>query len=634
VIHVLEIIIGKLAIINFIILKAVSMQITILNYSMKLKKKPFKLFVSTMLVALWGSVALATTIIPFPNLGEMAKASDAVVVARATSNFEVRSGTVTRFRTSFTVVETIKGTLAKDANFELQAWKMKDGDFQRIIWGDPEYVEGSVYLLFLSQRSVEPFWQPQMLSYGIFEREAIDGESYFVPSKESLGLEVKARPDGIVPEPMAVYATKPLINKLREIVNEGEEWDKSDVIASDEINDRVYLEKAPPAHCTYINIGGNNARYTGFPADDIILNSEDDGDSSFTPPSAVHVQVSNAVSDLETSYGGIDYNYSGTKNYVPTCEGGSAGEGNFLSVVGVREGLVIFNDPCDEIDDLVGCSGTLAVGGLYASGTHDYDGLTWASGYNTYVIVNDSIGPNFCISANDYKIMLIHELSHGLGIGHIASGAGAANMNPSCCNTIQPLDVQCLDYTYAPLLPVELIDFTAQKESLSVALQWQTASEKNNDHFLLQRSVEGRAFETVGKIPGAGNSQNLKDYHFIDQEPGDGLNYYRLKQVDFDGHFEYSEVRSVRFDFVGEQISVYPNPLDGELINVRFSSPAEWEFDVELMDVNGTLLAQQKQFLEKGVNKLQFSLSAHPSGVYWLRFNYGPNTHTERIVKL
>lgn len=614
------------------------MQLSTYYFSVMIEKNPFKLFVFMMFLTLWGRLAFATTIIPFPNLGEMAKASDAVVVARATSNFELNSGFVTQYRTSFVVVENIKGALEEAANFELQAWKTKDGDLQTVVWGDPEYLEGSVYLLFLSQKGAEPYWQPQMLAYGIFERVSINGESVFVPSKQSYEMEIKARPDGVVPEPMAVYASKPLITKLRGIVNNQVDWEKATVLASDEANEYFQNEKAIPIGCTYLVISGNNSRYTDLLADDIVLYSEDDGDSTFTPPSAVNAQVISASADMEASYSYINWTYSGTLNYVPTCEEGRAQRGNFLSVVGAREGLVVYNDPCDQIPDLMGCSGVLAVGGLYAGGTHTFDGLTWSTGYNSYVIVNNDIGPSSgCLNATEYKLMLTHELSHGLGIGHIEDEPpldSIANMNPSCCNTIQTLDVQCLDYTYGPLLPVELTLFTAQKQTEAVTLQWQTASEKNNDYFLLERSVEGRTFETVGKIPGAGNSQSVKDYQFIDQEPGAGQNYYRLKQVDFDGHFEYSEVRSVRFDFVGEQISVFPNPLDGDLINVRFSSPAEWEFDVELMDVNGTLLVQQKQFLEKGVNKLQLSMNAYPAGVYWLRLNYGPNTYAERIVKL
>lgn len=624
------------------------MQITIHNCSMKLKKKPFKLFVSTMLVALWGSMTFATTIIPFPNLGEMAKASDAVVVAKAIRNFEKEMNGWIRFRTQFEIKDKISGEI--EAYFEVQNMHLKNELMERRVDGDVTFKEGETYLLFLHQSNYG-YWQTKMLSYALFVEREKDGQQLLVPVSEGLNYFQYSRPDGQKIEPLKVYDRNGFCSHLKEVLAGSSVWNQ-ELVATPFPNSNFNSGefRSPPTHCRYLNDPEPPAfrgsppwpRWQGFESNTPLpVYYHSGGDSGCG--SAIG-KVQGSIANLNANYIHINLTDGGTHSYVPSdCSEGAAGS-EFTDWVAANLGtsraiLVQFNDPCNEIPNLSGCSGVLAFGGTWWSGsTHTHDGIQWNNAGYGFVVTNNDFGTCFCNSGTNYDIVIDHEMTHALCAGHIdplvANSGGVANMNPSCCNTIQTLDVQCLDYTYGPLLPVELIDFTAQKESLSVALQWQTASEKNNDHFLLQRSVEGRAFETVGKIPGAGNSQNLKDYHFIDQEPGDGLNYYRLKQVDFDGHFEYSEVRSVRFDFVGEQISVYPNPLDGELINVRFTSPAEWEFDVELMDVNGTLLFQQKQFLEKGVNKLQFSLSEHPSGVYWLRFNYGPNTHTERIVKL
>ena len=184
-------------------------------------------------------------------------------------------------------------------------------------------------------------------------------------------------------------------------------------------------------------------------------------------------------------------------------------------------------------------------------------------------------------------------------------------------------------------LPVELLSFNVRKNTSSVELNWRTATEINNDYFTLERSSDGRSFTELGTVTGAGNSQKEIDYSFTDYAPTTGTNYYRLKQVDFDGSYTFSDVRSVEFDLDKEQILIYPNPLKGSLLNVSFfaSSDLDTEVNVEVIDVKGTLLLQQQSFMEKGTHTLQYSLAEYPAGVYWLRFNWGANTHVEKVVK-
>ncbi|HFA48587.1 MAG TPA: T9SS type A sorting domain-containing protein [Bacteroidetes bacterium] len=591
-------------------------------------KKTFHWFASAAILVMMQQLPFATTIIPFPNLGEMAMASDAVVVARAIGNYELQKGNATKFRTRFEITGAVKGSFVRGEPFELQAWHERVGDMEQAIWGDPEFAEGRKYLLFLARTGSDPFWQPMMLAYGIFEEENINGETLFVPSKESREIEAFPRPDGVVPEPMAVYRASELLGYLSDFIEGGgTSWEGKNAMA--ENSDAFLEERAAPAHCTFLT-STNPFRYNVFPGSSISIYSEDNGDTGYSPPSIVHGLVSSAVTTMGTEYAGINVIYGGTRNHTPDCAGGTAQGGNFCTGTGFLEGLVMYDDPCSQITDLSGCSGTLAVGGLYSSGTHTYDGITWNTGYKIYVIVNNG---SSCLSTADYTTMLIHELTHGLGIGHIA-GTGTANMNPSCCTSIQALDRECLDYTYAPALPVELIDFTAQKKSRSVNINWSTASEMNNDYFLLERSAGGRAFERLAKLPGAGNSQEIQAYNYLDQEPRAGYNYYRLKQVDFDGKYEYSDTRSVYFEINEEEVSVYPNPLDEAFLNVVFSSSSERDLDLELIDVEGKRLFHKKYFLEKGVNRMQLSTGELPSGIYWLRFNYGTNLGLERVVKL
>ncbi|HSV88616.1 MAG TPA: T9SS type A sorting domain-containing protein [Bacteroidales bacterium] len=123
-------------------------------------------------------------------------------------------------------------------------------------------------------------------------------------------------------------------------------------------------------------------------------------------------------------------------------------------------------------------------------------------------------------------------------------------------------------------LPIELVSFKARVENNTVVLEWVTASEINNNFFTLERSLDGRNFEVIGyvdsKAPGGNSNQTLRYFH-IDRNPPEGILYYRLKQTDYDGAFEYSDIISVQYSSVFAtrlQMVLYPNPSDGTGIQV------------------------------------------------------------------
>ncbi len=110
------------------------------------------------------------------------------------------------------------------------------------------------------------------------------------------------------------------------------------------------------------------------------------------------------------------------------------------------------------------------------------------------------------------------------------------------------------------VLPVELTSFAAEARSNSVDLQWITASEHDNDRFEVERSTDGASFTAIGVVPGAGNSNQTTKYGYTDASPLEGLSYYRLRQVDIDGVYSFSNVESVVFRRNGTGLLVFPNP--------------------------------------------------------------------------
>ncbi|MEO9484240.1 MAG: T9SS type A sorting domain-containing protein [Ekhidna sp.] len=109
-------------------------------------------------------------------------------------------------------------------------------------------------------------------------------------------------------------------------------------------------------------------------------------------------------------------------------------------------------------------------------------------------------------------------------------------------------------------LPVELIDFVGSKDGGDVQLKWSTLTEINSHYFEIERSRDGVAFDPIGRVSSNGNSNQRRDYRFLDNQVKSGVYYYRLKMVDVDGSFEYSSVILIAPDLSDARIVMYPNP--------------------------------------------------------------------------
>lgn len=123
-------------------------------------------------------------------------------------------------------------------------------------------------------------------------------------------------------------------------------------------------------------------------------------------------------------------------------------------------------------------------------------------------------------------------------------------------------------------LPVELIFFKAKAQGDAALLTWATAMEKNNAGFLIERSKDGKAFETIANKAGQGTTLSVTNYEFTDEQPYSAVSYYRLKQVDFDGTQTYTSIQAVYFKSA-EDIYLFPNPATDEL-NIVLHSDEEY----------------------------------------------------------
>ena len=168
-------------------------------------------------------------------------------------------------------------------------------------------------------------------------------------------------------------------------------------------------------------------------------------------------------------------------------------------------------------------------------------------------------------------------------------------------------------------LPVSLLAFAATKlADGTVAVTWSTASEQNNDRFLVEKSTDGRSFTTFTTVPGSSNSAIKIDYKVIDKNPASGLNYYRLTQVDKDGKLTVFGIKTVNIANGNAGISLYPNPLKGTLINIILPAPTIRKAQVQLFNIAGKLV-YRGSFTIQG-DLLQVNLPAKPApGLYLLK---------------
>jgi hypothetical protein len=205
------------------------------------------------------------------------------------------------------------------------------------------------------------------------------------------------------------------------------------------------------------------------------------------------------------------------------------------------------------------------------------------------------------------------------GICDFLAGTGAASIsnNAAGCNSVAEVEADCA------AAPVELTFFKGTRENKQVMLTWQTASEKNNDHFLVEHGQNGNQFQTLGRVTGNGTSSASNNYHFQHRQPAKGINYYRLKQVDFDGKFEYSPLVSVFFE--NEEPEIFPNPTTGP---VWLKGESQGRRTARVTDLAGRVV------LEKDLSESSLiDLFGQPSGVYLIEIQTDDRKSVKRVVK-
>ncbi|MEO6902251.1 MAG: T9SS type A sorting domain-containing protein [Bacteroidia bacterium] len=183
-------------------------------------------------------------------------------------------------------------------------------------------------------------------------------------------------------------------------------------------------------------------------------------------------------------------------------------------------------------------------------------------------------------------------------------------------------------------LPIELTSFTATPIKKHIQLNWTTMSEKNNDYFTIEKSFDGIKFEELVRVKGAGNSSNEINYSTIDLDPNEGVNYYRLKQTDYDGGYFYSNIVFVNTNTDTKlSFNVYPNPTINNQINIVLTGNSGKQVNVIIRDVLGKECYNKTIQLSTGNYTLHIDRDGSiPAGIYFIVTTSNTGIFSQKVI--
>lgn len=219
------------------------------------------------------------------------------------------------------------------------------------------------------------------------------------------------------------------------------------------------------------------------------------------------------------------------------------------------------------------------------------------------------------------------------------SGQSNPSVQSVLVNNVTSFGPWAISLSSSPL-PIELLTFDAKLNSENmVDLFWATATEINNDYFTMERSADGKSFESIGIVDGAGNSSRNINYLELDKNPLSGISYYRLKQTDFDGKFTYSQIVSVEMkkdSKVLASMNIYPNPAI-DLVNIQVSDESvNPNTKVEIFNAIGQVVFSNtiSNLSSNNNHVYQVSTGSFSSGFYMVRMMNGDEVvGSQKLIK-
>ncbi|HRI59767.1 MAG TPA: hypothetical protein PK228_08585, partial [Saprospiraceae bacterium] len=199
---------------------------------------------------------------------------------------------------------------------------------------------------------------------------------------------------------------------------------------------------------------------------------------------------------------------------------------------------------------------------------------------------------------------------------------GNPNTPPSTPSNPGTITIVCLE-----ALPVELINFKAViRKNGQVTLLWSTATEKDNHGYDIERSADNRHWTTLGFVPGKGTTTDKQEYTYCDDKPLPGINYYRLKQTDTDGKYQYTPMVVADVRGGNSQFDVFPNPSANGALSVRAVATQEGDAMLEIFTWAGLKVYKETFRVYAGTILWPLDMTTFPKGAYTARLEMPDGT--------
>ena len=153
----------------------------------------------------------------------------------------------------------------------------------------------------------------------------------------------------------------------------------------------------------------------------------------------------------------------------------------------------------------------------------------------------------------------------------------------------------------------------------------------NNDFFTIERTLDGIAFEEIAEIPGAGNSFTPITYVTTDESPFPGLSYYRLKQTDYDGQFEYSGLVELNNKYIGNVVS-YNVTYSNNGITLRYETNKNTNYNLYVYDIAGKVVKHDRIFSDLGINEYSMKTKRYQSGTYFITIQNQSEVYSDKFT--